>query len=190
MPRGCRLGVAASRAPVALFVNDDAVVAPDALRLLVSALAAAEADVAAVGGRLTDRTASRNDFSDGFLTFDGHAFAADVGRPLGMLPPGEPGEERLFACGGLMAVRRAEFLASGFDDDYFAYLEDVDSVAPVGPGPRILAEPRAVARHRGGATGEALGVFSRGFLFGRTPSRRSTRTSTGSIFANSCPPSS
>jgi hypothetical protein len=32
-------------------------------------------------------------------------------------------------------------------------------------GRRILAEPRAVARHRGGATGEALGVFSRGFLF-------------------------
>ncbi len=32
-------------------------------------------------------------------------------------------------------------------------------------GRRIVAEPRAVARHRGGATGEALGVFSRGFLF-------------------------
>jgi hypothetical protein len=32
-------------------------------------------------------------------------------------------------------------------------------------GRRIIAEPRAVARHRGGATGEALGVFSRGFLF-------------------------
>ena len=32
-------------------------------------------------------------------------------------------------------------------------------------GRRILAEPRAVARHRGGATGQALGVFSRGFLY-------------------------
>jgi hypothetical protein len=31
-------------------------------------------------------------------------------------------------------------------------------------GRRIVAEPRAVARHRGGATGEALGVFARGFL--------------------------
>ena len=163
---GCRLGVAAARAPIALFVNDDAVVAPDALRLLVSALSAAEADVVAVGGRLTDRTGLRNDFSDGFLTFDGHAFAADVGRPIGMLPPREPGEERLFACGGLMAVRRGEFLASGFDDDYFAYLEDVDfGWRQWVLGRRIVAEPRAVARHRGGATGEALGVFSRGFLF-------------------------
>jgi len=164
---GCRLGVEAARAPVVVFVNDDAVVAPDAPRLLVSALSEADADVAAVGGRLTDRAGTRNDFSDGFLTFDGHAFAADVGRPLDALPPARPGEERLFACGGLMAVRRSEFLSSGgFDDDYFAYLEDVDfGWRQWIFGRRIVAEPRAVARHRGGATGEALGVFSRGFLF-------------------------
>ncbi len=66
-----------------------------------------------------------------------------------------------------MAVRREEFLASGgFDDDYFAYLEDVDfGWRQWIFGRRIIAEPRAVARHRGGATGEALGIFSRGFLF-------------------------
>jgi hypothetical protein len=79
----------------------------------------------------------------------------------------QPGEERLFACGGLMAVRREEFLSSGgFDDDYFAYLEDVDfGWRQWIFGRRIIAEPRAVARHRGGATGEALGIFSRGYLF-------------------------
>jgi hypothetical protein len=66
-----------------------------------------------------------------------------------------------------MAARRQDFLSSGgFDDDYFAYLEDVDfGWRQWIWGRRILAEPRAVARHRGGATGEALGVFSRGFLF-------------------------
>lgn len=164
---GCRLGVEAAAAPTVLFVNDDAVVESTAPRLLVAALAAAAADVVAAGGRLTDRAGARNDFSDGFLTFDGHAFAADVGRPLSSLPEAVPGEERLFACGGLMAVRREDFLASGgFDDDYFAYLEDVDfGWRQWIFGRRIVAEPRAVARHRGGATGEALGVFSRGFLF-------------------------
>ena len=164
---GCRLGVEAARAPHVVFVNDDAAVLPDALRLLVSALASADEDVAAVGGRMTDRTGRRNDFSDGFLTFDGHAFAAHVGRPVESLPPAAPGEERLFASGGLMAVRRKDFLESGgFDDDYFAYLEDVDfGWRQWIWGRRILAEPRAVARHRGGATGEALGVFSRGFLY-------------------------
>jgi GT2 family glycosyltransferase len=163
---GCRLGAEAARAPLLLFVNDDAAVEADALERLASALAGAPADVVAVAGRLVDRAGRKNDFSDGFLTFDGHAFQKDVGRPIAELPAMEPGEERLFACGGLMAVRRDEFLSSGgFDPDYFAYLEDVDFgwrqwIA----GRRVIAEPRAVARHRGGATGQALGVFARGYL--------------------------
>jgi GT2 family glycosyltransferase len=164
---GCRLGAEAARAPVLVFVNDDAAVLPDALGLLAAALSEAPADVAAVAGRLVDATGKRNDFSDGFLTFDGHAFQKDAGLPVESLPAMEPGEERLFACGGLMAVRKDVFLSSGgFDDDYFAYLEDVDfGWRQWILGRRIVAEPRAVARHRGGATGEALGVFARGFLF-------------------------
>ncbi len=164
--RGCRLGVESARASAVVFVNDDAVLEPDALERLGSALAAAPEDVTAVAGRLTDAAGERNDFSDGFLTFDGHAFQSDVGKPVAALPPARAGEERLFACGGLMAVRRAAFLDSGgFDDDYFAYLEDVDfGWRQWIFGSRVIAEPGARARHRGGATGEALGVYSRGFL--------------------------
>jgi hypothetical protein len=163
---GCRLGADSASAPVLLFVNDDAVVAPEAPRLLVDALVRSDPDVVAVAGRLTDWSGERNDFSDGFLTFDGHAFQQEVGRPLSALPQALPGEERLFACGALMAVRRDAFLASPFDEDYFAYLEDVDfGWRHWIWGRRIVAEPRALARHRGGATGEALGIFARGFLF-------------------------
>jgi GT2 family glycosyltransferase len=167
--RGCRLGVQASEAPVVVFVNDDAVVEKDALERLAAMLHAAPPDVTAVAGRLTDLSGGRNDFSDGFLTFDGHAFQQDAGKALPDVRTGEPGDERLFACGGLMAVRREAFLDSGgFDDDYFAYLEDVDfGWRQWIMGRRILAEPRAVARHHGGATGEALGIFSRGFLIER-----------------------
>ena len=164
---GCRLGAEAARAPLLAFVNDDAAVEPGALGFLAAALSAAPADVVAAAGRLVDRSGEKNDFSDGFLTFDGHAFQRDVGRPVGELPEVHPGEERLFACGGLMSVRREAFLGSGgFDDDYFAYLEDVDfGWRQWIFGRRVIAEPRAVARHRGGATGEALGIYSRGFLF-------------------------
>lgn len=164
---GCRLGAEAARGNLLLFVNDDAVIEQDAAQWLSAALDGAPQDVIAAAGRLVDPTGEKNDFSDGFLTFDGHAFAADVGRPIAALPSRQPGEERLFACGGLMSVRRREFLDSGgFDDDYFAYLEDVDfGWRQWIFGRRIVAEPRAVARHRGGATGEALGIFSRGFLF-------------------------
>ena len=164
---GCRLGAEAAGAPLLALVNDDAAVAPEALEVLATSLASAAPDVAALAGRLVDWNGEKNDFSDGFLTFDGHAFQTDVGRPLAELPPVAPGDERLFACGGLMAVRRDEFLASGgFDDDYFAYLEDVDfGWRQWIFGHRVVAEPRAFARHRGSATGEALGVFARGFLF-------------------------
>ena len=163
---GCRLGAENARSPLLLFVNDDAAVEPDAVLLLSSALSSAPEDVVAIAGRLVDSTGEKNDFSDGFLTFDGHAFQQNVGRPVSALPAMSPGEERLFACGGLMAVRRKEFLESGFDDDYFAYLEDVDfGWRQWIFGRRIIAEPRAVARHRGSATGEALGIYSRGFLF-------------------------
>ncbi|MEP6767385.1 MAG: glycosyltransferase family 2 protein [Acidobacteriota bacterium] len=165
--RGCRLGAEAARASTVVFVNDDAAVEPDALDRLSAAVSNAPADVTAVAGRLVDRAGRNNDFSDGFMTFDGHAFQRDSGRPLEHVPESPPGEERLFACGGLMAVRREEFFASGgFDDDYFAYLEDVDfGWRQWIRGRRIVSEPRAVARHRGGATGEALGLYSRGFLF-------------------------
>ena len=164
---GCRLGAEAARGRALVFVNDDAVADPDSLQLLVEALDRSDPDVVAVAGRLTDSTGERNDFFDGFLTFDGHAFQKEVGRPVGALPEAVPGEDRLFACGGLMAVRRGDFLASGgFDDDYFAYLEDVDfGWRQWIFGRRIVAEPRAVARHRGGATGKALGIFPRGYLF-------------------------
>lgn len=183
--RGCRLGVEAARAPAVAFVNDDAVVLPDALDRLSSALAAAPQDVAAVAGRLTDRSGERNDFSDGFLTFDGHAFQSDVGKPVGALPSARPGEERLFACGGLMAVRRSAFLDSGgFDDDYFAYLEDVDfGWRQWILGRRIIAEPRAVARHRGGATGEALGIYARGFLIEKNAFATAYKNFDGEHFA-------
>jgi GT2 family glycosyltransferase len=166
---GCRLGAEAAVAPMLALVNDDAVVEAPTLERLASALSAAPPDVVAVAGRLTDAAGRKNDFSDGFLTFDGHAFAADVGRPVERLRETSPGEERLFACGGLMAVHREAFLASGgFDDDYFAYLEDVDfGWRQWIYGHRVVAEPRAVARHRGGATGESLGIFARGFLFER-----------------------
>jgi hypothetical protein len=68
-----------------------------------------------------------------------------------------------------MLADRSRFLETGgFDDDFFAYLEDVDfGWRQWIFGNRILAEPSAVARHEGGATGEALGVFKRGFLIER-----------------------
>lgn len=163
---GCQDGAEAGASDLIVFLNDDAIPEEGWLSRLIEAAAGRPADVAAIAGRLTDATGTANDFSDGFLTFDGHAFASDAGAPLDAFRTGEPGEERLFACGGNMIVSREAFFDSGgFDRDYFAYLEDVDfGWRQWILGRRILLEPRAVARHEGGATGEALGIYRRGYL--------------------------
>ena len=163
---GCRAGAEAAGADWLVFFNDDAIPEPGWLARFLEAAASVPPDVFTVAGRLTDASGTRNDFTNGFLVFDGHAFSDGAG---GTVPPdlgGAPGDERLFACGGNMLVRRSEFFESGgFDEAYFAYLEDVDfGWRQWIFGHRVLYEPRACARHEGGATGEALGIFNRGYL--------------------------
>ena len=79
------------------------------------------------------------------------------------------GEELPFACGGNLLIRRASFLAAGgFDETYFAYLEDVDLGWRLwSGGERIVFAPEAVVHHRSSATSDLLGLYNRGFLFER-----------------------
>jgi GT2 family glycosyltransferase len=163
---GCRAGAEDAQAPWLVFLNDDAIPEPGWLARFLETAGTLPADVHTLAGRLTDASGTRVDFTDGFLVFDGHAFADGVGAPTPSDLGGAPGDERLFACGGNMLVRKTEFLESGaFDASYFAYLEDVDfGWRQWIFGRRVLYEPRACARHEGGATGEALGIFNRGFL--------------------------
>ncbi|HWC64879.1 MAG TPA: glycosyltransferase, partial [Thermoanaerobaculia bacterium] len=111
--RGCAIGAEAASGPFLIFFNDDAVPEPGWLAAFLEAAAALPSDVRTVAGRLTDASGTKNDFVDGFLVFDGHAFSDRAGAPV---PPdlgGAPGDERLFACGGNMLVARDEFLSSG-----------------------------------------------------------------------------
>ncbi len=163
-----RLAAAADGDAVA-FLNNDTRPEPGWLGALVEALAASPADVAAVSGKIVDWDGGRLDFGRGAMTFDGHAFQLDFRRPLAAARLPAAGEELPFACGGNMLVRRASFLAAGgFDESYFAYLEDVDLGWRLwSGGERIVFAPDAVVRHRSSATSDLLGLFNRGFLFER-----------------------
>ncbi|HEX7181294.1 MAG TPA: glycosyltransferase family 2 protein [Thermoanaerobaculia bacterium] len=163
-----RLAAEASGDAVA-FLNNDTRPEPRWLACLVEALAAAPPDVAAVSGKIVDWEGERLDFGRGVMTFDGHAFQLDFRRPLASARVPGAGEELLFACGGNMLIRRESFLAAGgFDEDYFAYLEDVDLGWRLwSGGERIVFVPDAVVRHRSSATSDLLGLFNRGFLFER-----------------------
>jgi GT2 family glycosyltransferase len=151
------------------LLNNDTRPEPGWLGSLVEALASAPPDVAAVSGKIVDWKGERLDFGRGLMTFDGHAFQLDFRRPLRTARVPAAGEELPFACGGNLLVRRASFLeAGGFDESYFAYLEDVDLGWRLwSGGERIVFAPGAVVHHRSSATSDLLGLYNRGFLFER-----------------------
>src|SRR4051794_9405732 len=166
---GIAAALARSPARNVIFLNNDAVPEDGWLSSLVDAIESAPDDVVSVGGKIVDPTGELIDFIGGALTFDGHAFQNGFRYPLATRDDPPAGSELLFACGGNMISRREPLLAlGGFDDDYFAYLEDVDFgwrtwIA----GSRITYEPRAVVRHKSSATSQRLGDFERGILFER-----------------------
>jgi GT2 family glycosyltransferase len=164
-----RLAAEASDADALALLNNDTRPEPGWLAALVDALRSAPDDVAAVSGKIVDWEGERLDFGRGVMTFDGHAFQLDFRRPLNLARVPKAGEELLFACGGNLMIRRSSFLeAGGFDESYFAYLEDVDLGWRLwSGGERVLFAPDAVVRHRSSATSDLLGLFNRGFLFER-----------------------
>lgn len=151
------------------FLNNDTRPEPGWLAALTAALASAPEDVAAVSGQIVDWEGERLDFGRGVMTFDGHGFQLDFRRPLAQAEIPRASEELLFACGGNMLVHRKSFLdAGGFDEDYFAYLEDVDLGWRLwSGGERVVFAPDARVRHRSSATSDLLGLHNRGFLFER-----------------------
>ncbi|MYF04950.1 MAG: glycosyltransferase family 2 protein [Holophagales bacterium] len=159
----------ASSADALVLVNNDTRPRPDWLAELVAALREAPPDVAALSGCIVDWDGKRLDFGRGVMAFDGHAFQLDYGRRLEDVETPAEGAELLFPCGGNMIVRRDAFLsAGGFDESYFAYLEDVDLGWRFwSGGERVLSAPRAVVHHRSKATSNLLGNANRGLLFER-----------------------
>jgi GT2 family glycosyltransferase len=166
---GIAAGVARSPARNVIFLNNDTVPQLDWLGTLVQSIEDAPEDVISIGGKIVDMSGQLIDFVGGMMTFDGHAFQNGFRFPIGSRGEPKCGEELFFACGGNMISRRQPFLAlGGFDDDYFAYLEDVDyGWRSWMAGHRILYEPRASVRHASSATSGRLGAFERGVLFER-----------------------
>jgi len=166
---GLAAALAGSTATHVIFLNNDAVPEPGWLASLVDAIEDAPEDVLSVGGKIVDPTGTKIDFIGGMLTFDGHAFQNGFRYPLGSRPEPARGDEILFACGGNMIARRAPLMGLGaFDDDYFAYLEDVDFGWRAWiSGYRSVFEPEALVRHASSTTSNRLGDFERGVLFER-----------------------
>jgi GT2 family glycosyltransferase len=158
-----------ARGDAVALLNNDARPAPDWLRALVHGLRSSPSDVAAISGMILDWEGERLDFAQGIMTFDGHAFQQGYHRPLDRARLPATGSEILFPCGGNMMIRRRAFVESGgFDEDFFAYLEDVDLGWRLwSRGQRVTFTREAVVYHRSMATSDLLGLYNRGFLFER-----------------------
>ncbi len=166
---GLAAALAGSTADCVIFLNNDAVPEAGWLDAFVEGIANAPEDVIAIGGKIVDPTGTKIDFIGGMITFDGHAFQNGFRYPVGSREEPKSGDEILFACGGNMIARRAALMDLGaFDDDFFAYLEDVDFGWRAWiSGFRIVFEPRACVRHAASTTSNRLGDFERGVLFER-----------------------
>lgn len=151
--QGARLG----RAPLILFLNPDAVVEPDDLRRLARALASDDR-LAAVGPRLV-RPDGREQRAWWRFPSPARTWAEALG--LHRLRPDRPGPrgEVDFVVGACLLVRRRAFeQAGGFDERFWLYGEEADLCRRFRSlGLRVALVADAVARHAGGASGEALG---------------------------------
>jgi hypothetical protein len=161
----CNHGARETRRDFLLFLNSDAVVQPDAVEALVSALDS-DPRAAVVGPRLEN--------SDGTLQpsilrlptlsrilceSSGLAYLSGGRAPLrGHSATREDhSRARTVECvkGAALLVRRAAFEeVGGFDERFFLYAEESDLCARLSRrGWKILFEPAARVVHRGGASG-------------------------------------
>ncbi len=161
---GNNVGAEAARGRYVAFLNNDMRVDPRWLIEMVEAIQQAD-DVASVGAKILTWDGQGIDFVGGVLNFYGMGFQPeDVSAAAGEEP-----YPVLFACGGAMLIDRQVFLESGgFDESFFAYFEDVDLGWRLWVlGYRVLLAPRAVAYHRGHATGKKFEAERRAVLYER-----------------------
>ena len=145
------LGIRESRTPYAILLNNDTVVKDGFVQALVEAIEEAE-DIFSVSSMMLsmqDETII-DDAGDGYSAL-GWAYSRGKGLPAAEY---EKKVEIFAACGGASIYRRKIIEEIGyFDENHFAYLEDIDlGYRARIYGYRNLYEPRAKVIHAGSAT--------------------------------------
>ena len=161
---GNTAGVAAAAGDVLVFLNNDMRVEPDAVRHLVAAL---DGHTACVAARVLSWDGRHVDFVRGSVNFEARGFQDFYG--LAADDPAATSVETFFPNGGAFAVTREAYArAGGFDDQFFAYYDDVDLGWRLRiTGARLAVEERAVVYHRHGATSRAQPEGQKRFLMER-----------------------
>lgn len=143
---GCNAGAARAEAPYLAFINGDAVVAPDAIAHLVSAVSDDTVGLVSGSVRLRDRPEVINSVGNP-VHYAGLSWAGGLGEPASAYPR----TREVASASGAAAVMRADRFADlgGFCEPMFAYCEDTElSLRCWQRGWRVLCAPDAVVLHR------------------------------------------
>jgi len=161
----------AAKGEILAFLNNDMKVHPLWLRKLVDKFMASSEDLACVSSKILNYDGNKIDFIGGGFTPFGISFQIHFGMPIeGVNEESRESEkELLFPCGGAMAIKKEVYLNSGgFDEDFFAYLEDVDLGWRLRiMGYRILYVPQSIVYHRHRGTGKNIPSHQMEFMFER-----------------------
>lgn len=164
---GVNVGVEASQGEVLVFLNTDMRVTTGWLRELVAPIATREADATSSltlswDGRVVNFGGSAMNF---------HGIGWQVGMDDDAIDRYRRPCDTLFACGGSMAIRRNVYEDAGrFDEDFFAYYEDVDLGFRLWVlGYRVLYVPSSVAYHHHMSTSRRIDVHKIRLLQMRNP---------------------
>lgn len=151
------------------LVNNDMKLEPSWLERMVKCLETSDLELTCVSSKIVNWDGSQIDFIGGTLAFNGMGFQPGFQAPIDSPEAKNYPDELLFACGGAMLIEREVYLdAGGFDEDFFAYFEDVDLGWRLWVlGYRIGFCPEAVAYHRHNGTSGRFGFHRKLVLFER-----------------------
>ncbi len=143
---GCDLGVAASDAPFVALVNPDAIVEPDALRLLVECAAEPGVGISTASVRLADRPELLNSAGNE-IHFLGLSWSGSFAEPASA--HAERTAVTAASGAGLVCRREVWEDLGGFPPEFFAYYEDADlSLRCWQRGWSVVFVPEAIVAHR------------------------------------------
>ena len=164
--RAINQGAKKSKGEYLAFLNNDTRVDPNWLQELVEP-ARTNPEVVCVGSKILNWDGKTIDFVQAALSFYGHGFKIDAGsadiKKKGRVAP------ILFASGGAMLVDKKIYLESGgFDEDYFAFFEDVDFGWRLWVlGHKVVLAPNSLVYHRHHGTARKYGYEKERLLLER-----------------------
>ena len=163
---GCNYGARHAQGEWLALLNTDMKLDEHWLSELVAA-SERHPEAACLGSAILSWDGKRLDFSGSALSFTGVGFQPYYGGPAKWLP--DEDSRQLFVCGGATFVRRDVFLeVGGFDEDFWAYFEDVDLGWRLGVlGYDVWLVPTSVVYHRHHGSFGGLGEERRRLLMER-----------------------